>query len=39
MNAILSLLAAFDDFFWSYVAFLMILLLGISFSWKSRFAQ
>ncbi|WP_420207726.1 amino acid carrier protein [Chlamydia psittaci] len=39
MNAILSLLAAFDDFFWSYVAFLVILLLGISFSWKSRFAQ
>ncbi|MEF9496599.1 amino acid carrier protein [Chlamydia sp. 04-14] len=39
MNTVLSLLAAFDDFFWSYVAFLMIIFLGLSFSWKSGFSQ
>ncbi|EPP35343.1 amino acid carrier family protein [Chlamydia ibidis] len=39
MNGFLSLLSVFDDFFWSYVAFVMILLLGINFSWKSRFSQ
>ncbi|WP_348663748.1 amino acid carrier protein [Chlamydia vaughanii] len=39
MNTILSLLSAFDDFFWSYIAFIMIILLGVSFSWKSRFSQ
>ncbi|MBQ8498695.1 AGCS family amino acid carrier protein [Chlamydia sp.] len=39
MNAFLSFLTAFDDFIWSYVAFVLILLLGILFSCKSRFAQ
>lgn len=39
MNIILSLLESFDDFFWSYVAFLLIITLGVSFSFKSKFAQ
>ncbi|WP_100934592.1 amino acid carrier protein [Candidatus Chlamydia corallus] len=39
MNCLLSLLSVFDDFFWSYVAFLLIIVLGVGFSWKSRFSQ
>lgn len=34
-----SFLSACDDFFWSYMAFVMILVLGILFSWKSRLSQ
>ncbi len=39
MNTFLSLLITFDDFFWSSIAFLLILFLGLGFSWKSRFSQ
>ncbi|WP_201456687.1 amino acid carrier protein [Chlamydia sp. 17-3921] len=39
MNTILSFLTSFDDFFWSYIAFAMIIVLGCAFSWKSRFSQ
>lgn len=39
MSAFLSFLTAFDDFIWSYIAFVLILLLGILFTCKSKFAQ
>ncbi|ADH17181.1 AGCS family amino acid carrier protein [Chlamydia trachomatis] len=39
MSAFLSFLTAFDDFIWSYIAFVLILLLGVLFTCKSKFAQ
>lgn len=39
VNLFYSFLSACDDFFWSYIAFVMILVLGVLFSWKSRFSQ
>ncbi len=39
MNAFLSFLTAFDDFIWSYIAFVLILSLGVLFTCKSNFAQ
>lgn len=39
LNFLYSFLSACDDFFWSYIAFVMILVLGVLFSWKSRFSQ
>ncbi|AGT72711.1 AGCS family amino acid carrier protein [Chlamydia trachomatis] len=39
MSAFLSFLTAFDDFIWSYIAFVLILLLGILFTCRSKFAQ
>lgn len=39
MNTFLSFLTAFDDFIWSYVAFILILSLGVVFTYKSNFAQ
>lgn len=35
----ITLLSSFDDFFWSYIAFVVIILLGCTLSWKSRFSQ
>ncbi|SPN73655.1 Na /alanine symporter,amino acid carrier protein,Sodium:alanine symporter family [Chlamydia serpentis] len=39
MKSPMLFLSFFDDFFWSYVAFILIIVLGVSFSWKSRLAQ
>ncbi len=39
MGTFLSYLSSFDDFFWSYIAFMLILTLGITFSIKSKFSQ
>lgn len=39
MSAFLSFLTTFDDFIWSYIAFVLILLLGVLFTCKSKFAQ
>lgn len=39
MYSLFALLSAVDDFFWSYVAFLLIVSLGIFFSYKFRLSQ
>ncbi|ANH78331.1 amino acid carrier protein [Candidatus Chlamydia sanziniae] len=39
MNGFVRFLITFDDFFWSYIAFLIIIILGCGLSWKSRFSQ
>lgn len=38
-NSLFNVLSSCDDFFWSYVAFVLIIVLGVSFSYKSRFSQ
>ncbi|WP_348664237.1 amino acid carrier protein [Chlamydiifrater volucris] len=39
MGRFLAFLQSFDDFFWSYVAFAIIMTVGVCFSLKSKFSQ